>query len=447
MILLKSIGLRESRLRGLDVPFSDELEARCAGFVQSEIERFSDEVVGEQADAPASDSEGSDHSDEDAEPKSRKTAAKGKSKANAPPAKEDKDTATKMREQLRKLRMSESFQRLISRFARAITAGVVGNDNAGAIMAMTGRLGPFMDSLSRYLANHLRDEWRQTPSKSDTVAKVLRDSLQSAFDNFLSASAPEAHQKSLSDLVKIIVSALIVRGSHLAIVRRIEPSSLINLHSGALTHALGKVKSYDEQKRKQHKARALFMFKLLSAMLIGVDGRDALAIKAKLDAVVRDNDLSIPASAQAWEPLRAYQKRLTNLMSKDSSIKEAAKAKTRQASPEAAQVAATAAGSDAESEVGEPETSRPRARRVQKADVADDESDAASEQREATEAPMDEDEEDEVAELLLGSSQKRTHSQIDDEVHDEAEDAPIDEDAQSVASLSDIKPRAKRARI
>ncbi|SCV69509.1 BQ2448_2529 [Microbotryum intermedium] len=478
----------DGKLTDLRLTCSDELQSRCAGVVEAEIERRSEELQLFQAEDDESndqdkedendeDDEDEDEmdSDEDATPAKRSKKKKNKGgkdtkatkKSKAPVAKPAPTAAElrakRLREQNR-LVASRKFERAVLPFVRAMHSGVIDLRHAAVILPHFERFGPVYDSWCRLLVQDLRDEGIYAKS-GELVVNVVTASLQTACELLIDAESKVSDEQ-LVAVGRLLSTATAVRGAQLAIVRRLPAEELVDLHTTALRYVLRKVANLDQANKSTTRNRALSYFKALAHLLLGVEGRSALTLNSTLESLLEENEIEISPTSKTWEPLRSYKKRLVTAMSKDPRIQQAAARKAddganeevvededeavekgtkkkqgkgkKRASPGSHLEGDLA--SDADEEDGEGVATTSKRRKV----------DRRGEREESAEH-----DEEEVRSLLVGSSPTSSKRGAEDE-EDEDEQMGEDEgpaaeeddedDNVSLVSLTDIKRNSKRAR-
>jgi len=153
----------------------------------------------------------------------------------------------------------------------------------------------------------------------------------------------EAHTVALS---KQLASSFLIRGAQLSVVRRIDSQYIVQIQTNLLTWIGKRLATYENNKNKKSRKIAITFFRVLIPMLATLDSRDALKIKAHMDQVLAQAKVEVLATSKQWEPQRAYEKRLGNVMSKD----KAPKAKGRK-SKTSKNAAVVTSDEDEESEV------------------------------------------------------------------------------------------------
>ncbi|KAI0356888.1 hypothetical protein OH77DRAFT_1423133 [Trametes cingulata] len=303
-----------TRLPTAAVPLSldDEVQYRCAGFVQAEIERYAEEIAEPEPEEEAGSEEDSDGEEEqeeaDEQPKGKKgRAGKGKSatKAASP------SPRAESRSQLEK---EYVFIGVVTAFLRAIRAGVIHFRHSATILAHYGRLGPAFDLCSKVIVEILREEGMYKDN-GDAVVAIICQALQESFTLYLDDVVnTEDHAIALA---KALSACLLIRGAQLSIVRRLDSKYVIDIHTTSLNWAGKRLGGYETAKNKKSRNRCIKFFRVLLPLLSSVNNRDALQIKAHLDNVVAQAKLEVSPTSKFWEPYRAYEKRLATAISKE----------------------------------------------------------------------------------------------------------------------------------
>lgn len=378
-------------LDDLKLVASEQLQARCAGYIEAELERYA-EVLADEADeekdetqreADSEDEDSGSETETDGRSQSQR-GKKGKGKKKAPakkgkkaaPKKQDKrrrKTAAQIRcterlllpgkcdllivlepaadnaKQQARLLAAQRFERMLAPFVRAIHCGALDLQHSAVLLKHWGRLGPACDEQAKLLMHDLRDEGNYG-SASDTVAAIVVDALKGACELYIDApDTPSVSEEPLVSLGRHLVSVVIVRGAHLAVVDALPAEDHLRIHLDALKWIVQKLAQFEDNKRKDDRNRALSFFKALAHLLFGLDGRSALKMcvsdlplpsavlsadealrartysKTTLDSLFDEHQVEVPETSKTWEPVRAYQRRLITVMSKDPAIQKAAK--------------------------------------------------------------------------------------------------------------------------
>ncbi|GAA5879860.1 hypothetical protein JCM3774_002262 [Rhodotorula dairenensis] len=326
----------EQLFEELKLDASDELQARCSGYIEAEIERHA-ELLAEEVEQPDSDSPASEEEDgSDTETESSQRSRKGKGKkavqkkskkAAAPADKRKRKTAAQIRADTAKERArllaTARFEQTLAPFVRAIHGGAFDLQHSVVVLKYWGRLGPVFDEQAKLLMHDLRDEGNYG-SASAKVASILAEALQDACELYIDDLDEAATDEHLISLGRHLQGVAAVRGAQLAVVSTLPAEDHMRLHLDAIKWIVSKLARYEEAKRKADRDRALSFFKALGHLLFGLDGRSALKVKTSLDALLEEKGIEVPAMSKIWEPVRAYQRRLITVMSKDPSIQKAA---------------------------------------------------------------------------------------------------------------------------
>ena len=135
-------------------------------------------------------------------------------------------------------------------------------------------------------------------------------------------------------LSKILASAFTIHGSHFTVLKHLHPNDAERFHVDSIQSTFRKIANYVKQERvskvvavktryAQKRAQCLSIFKCLILLLEPVVGRGALAIKASMTDALEQAGVEVTPN-RMWEPLRAYEKRLVLIASKDSNIRAGA---------------------------------------------------------------------------------------------------------------------------
>ncbi|PRQ73544.1 hypothetical protein AAT19DRAFT_15111 [Rhodotorula toruloides] len=361
-------------LSELKLALSDELQARCAGYIEAQIERYAEALADERDEdkdetqrEPDSDEDasGSDTETEERSQSQRGKKGKGKKAAakkgkKAAPKKQDKrrrKTAAQIRadnaKEQAQLVAAKRFEQVLAPFIRVLHSSTFDLRHYVVLVKHWGRLGAAFDENVKLLLHDLRDEGNYG-SASDVVAAIVVDSLKGACELFIDApDSPSVTDEPLISLGRHLQGVVIVRGAHLAIVAQMPAEDHLRIHLDALKWIVGKLAQFEDAKRKDDRNRALSFFKALAHLLMGIDGRSALKAKTTLDSLLDEREIEVSPTSKTWEPVRAYQKRLITIMSKDPSIQKAATSEKVKKTRAKGKAKATEAEED--EEVGEEE--------------------------------------------------------------------------------------------
>ncbi|GBE83439.1 hypothetical protein SCP_0504880 [Sparassis crispa] len=307
-----SIAPDGSRLPTASLPLElgDEVQYRCAGFVQAEIEHYAEQLEeltpahdGQNEENDASDSNESDS----AVPAKKKNTGKGKQPAKG----HSEGSRMTSRSQLEE---EYTFIGVITTFLRAIRIGVIHFRHASILLAHYGRLGSMFDLCSKAIVDILREEGMYKNNGTDVVA-VICQALRESFTLVLEGVVQtEEHSVALA---KALTACLIMRGAQLSVVRRLDSKYVVEIHTALLSWIGKRLAACESAKNKKSRNKALLFFKVLHPLLVSIDNRDSLNIKAHLDQVLAQAKVEVLATAKAWESYRAYEKRLTASTAKE----------------------------------------------------------------------------------------------------------------------------------
>ncbi|OCH94580.1 hypothetical protein OBBRIDRAFT_747233 [Obba rivulosa] len=288
----------------LPLTMDDEVQYRCAGFVESEIERYAEELLGDIAKAgdesENDDAESSDGHVSDAESEKRKGIRK-----KAGPARNNASDVQMMSRA--RLEREYVFMGVMATFLRAIRAGVIDIRNSAVLLAHHGRLGASFDLCSKVVIDILREEGMYKDN-GETVVSVICRALQESFTLVLdSVERTEEHSVALA---KALSACFLLRGAQLSIIRRLDSQFVVEIHTTLLTWISKHLAASEASKNKKSLAKAVTFFRVLQPLLSSIDNRDSLKIKAHLDQVVARARVEVSPTSKLWEPYRAYEKRL-----------------------------------------------------------------------------------------------------------------------------------------
>ncbi|KAJ3790131.1 hypothetical protein GGU10DRAFT_383650 [Lentinula aff. detonsa] len=306
VLFLSAADDTEGTRPSLTLVMNDEVQWRCAGYVQAEVERYSD-AVEKSRDDEDSDTE-NDQSDADndgAEGQLKKKASKKKSSS-----KENRSEVDPISRPL--LEQEYIFIDVMSTFLRAMRTGVIHVRHGAVLLAHYGRLGPAFDSCAKVVIDVLKDEGL-TADNGQLVVLVVTQAMKEAFNvNKHSLSRDDAN---FIALAKLLSSCFILRGGQLTILRRLDTQYIVEIHTNLINWIVKQFGTRSNSNGKDFKSLLPF-FRGLIPLVAVVQSRDALKIKAYLDQAWVQAKVD-PGTTKMWEPLRAYEKRLGTAMGKD----------------------------------------------------------------------------------------------------------------------------------
>ncbi|EIW79750.1 hypothetical protein CONPUDRAFT_106434 [Coniophora puteana RWD-64-598 SS2] len=312
----------------LALELDDEVQYRCAGFIQATIEQFEEHfeesAVSERDEDSASGS--GDDSDEDGaatagkEKEKEKEGGKAKGKTKAKGRERERLASMLQTPSRARLQAEYVFMSVISTFLRAIRAGAVHIKHSAVLLAHHGRVSPSFDLCTRVVVDILREEGMYNEG-GDVVVQVIEQALKESF-SFVADNIVSTEEYTVG-LAKQLAGAFLIRGAQLSVVRRLDARYVVRVHTDLLTWAIKRIAALEGSgnKNKRAKGVAVSFFRVLVPLLNSVESRDALKIKAHMDQLLAQNKLEVPPSAKMWEPQRAYEKRLQSAMNKDKARK------------------------------------------------------------------------------------------------------------------------------
>ncbi|KAJ7216553.1 hypothetical protein GGX14DRAFT_441986 [Mycena pura] len=300
----------------MSISLDDEVQFRCAGYVQAEIERYAETLA-------ETDEEEQDDDDEDEEIENA-TGDEGRSNAGDESKKNTKaKKAPKMKTRIIKevdlhspsqLLSEYSFIELIVTFLRAIRSGVLHVRHTATLLSHYGRLGSTFDNFGKVIMEILREEGMEQDN-GDVVVVVITQALQEAFTLVLDGIVPD--ETNIVQLAKQLAPTFILRGAHLTVLKRLEAQYVVQIQTILLSWIAKRIAAYEANSNKKSLRVAITFYRALIPLLPGVQSRDAMKIKAHMDQVLAQAKVDVSATSKAWEPLRAYEKRLAAIMAKD----------------------------------------------------------------------------------------------------------------------------------
>ncbi|KAG8986084.1 hypothetical protein FRB93_005518 [Tulasnella sp. JGI-2019a] len=288
----------------------EKMQYRVDGFMEAELERYADDLAEQNEDAnDGGEEEGTVRGSSDEEEEESRTKTKGKKKQKAAlKAKKAKAPSTSRLPQQTRLEREYMFISVIVSLLSALKAGVVNIRHASKPLAYYGRLGTSYDQCMKVIIELLREEGMYK-SNGLVVAEVIKDAIKDSFTLYLDGRAPnEEHSVALAKALSS--SALLVRGSQLAIIRRLEGEYVVDIHNSLVSWIVKKIAQYEKNGNKLSRNSSLEFFKVLTPMLLSITKADAAAIQTHLTDALAAVKIEVSPSAKAWDPLRTYEKRL-----------------------------------------------------------------------------------------------------------------------------------------
>ncbi|KAI6126831.1 hypothetical protein F5141DRAFT_1083660 [Pisolithus sp. B1] len=274
----------------LALQLDDEVQYRCAGFIQATIEQYAELL---EDDKPSEELTEKDDSSDDQEDCACREECQPASRAS--------------------LEQEYQFVATVSPFLRAIRAGAVHVRHGTVLLAHYGRLGPVFNLFTKVVVDVLREEGMYNDN-GKVVVDVVTQALKESFGLLLD-SVVRSEDSSVS-LAKQLASTFMIRGAQLAVVRRLDSQYIVKMHTVLLTWIIKRISTFDASKNKKQKAIAVLFFRVLSALLKSVESRDALSIKAHMDQCFAQSKIEIPPTSKLWEPQRMYEKKLSSILTK-----------------------------------------------------------------------------------------------------------------------------------
>ncbi|TFK29563.1 hypothetical protein FA15DRAFT_632012 [Coprinopsis marcescibilis] len=451
-----------SPLSTVGLLLDDEIQYRCAGYIQAEIERYADhldEAEGgggqQQKSTAGSDNEEAANSGQEDTP-NKANNGKGKQKATHQEPVDPNSRAMLEREYL--------FVDVITTFLRAIRIGAIQLKHGAIFLAHYGRLGAAVDACSKVIIDLLKEEG-MAKDNGMIVVEIATKSVEEAFTLVLDGIVPD--ETEAVQLAKLLTQAFVQRGSQLSVVRRLDPQHVVAVHVNLLNWIIKRLSVYNTNKNKKLLKSALLFFRVLTSLASGLLSGDALKIKAHMDQAFEQAKVDVPSTAKDWEPQRAYERRLDVLMTKEKGGAKGRKGKGKSGAVDPL----SEEESEVENLIREPvkPKPRPRPKRVTRSNpvVEPDNQDEqpkspepAAQEEDANIDPNDENADEEEATNEIpeadmspapsppADSQQTPKSSLKRPRADEDEDEPVESPSpdRDATPVSDMQVRRKRIR-
>ncbi|KAJ3814593.1 hypothetical protein F5876DRAFT_62181 [Lentinula aff. lateritia] len=325
VLFLSAPNDAENTLPSLTMIMNDEVQWRCAGYVQAEVERYADAVNHRHNEDSNTEDDQTDDSESegDAEGQSKKNKKAIIKKTDSGENDSEVDFASRPL-----LEQEYVFIDVISTFLRAMRTGVIQVRHGAVLLAHYGRLGPAFDSCAKLVIEILKDEGL-LGEHGQLIVLVVTQAMKEK--ESVKAFNVHRHSKSMDDtkfaaLGKLLSSCFLLRGGQLTILRRLDVQLLVEIHTSLLSWIIKQIGARPSSNSKDLKILLSF-FQGLVPLVSAVQNRDALRIKAHLDQAWVQAKVE-PGATRIWEPLRAYEKRLGTAMGKDKRMRPIRKARS-----------------------------------------------------------------------------------------------------------------------
>ncbi|KAF7319423.1 SCD domain-containing protein [Mycena chlorophos] len=294
----------------------DEKQFRCAGYLQAEIERYAETLSEEVEDAEENESGNEDDDDDGAVQKKQKRKRKVMREV-------DLNSPAQLLNEF-------AFIDLIVTFIRAVRTGVLHIRHTAVLLSQYGRLGDTFDSFTKMIVDALREEGMEQDDGGEIIVTVVTQALQEAFGLVLDGIVED--ESNVVQLAKALSQAFVLRGAHLAVLKRVDTQYVVQVQTTAVTWIAKKLGSLQTSKNKRGLLVGVTFFKALIPLLAGLQQKDAMKIKAHLDQALAQAKVDLSSSsAETREPLRAYEKRLAAIQKEKNQDGKGRKAKAAKA--------------------------------------------------------------------------------------------------------------------
>ena len=305
-------------LQTLQLECSDELQYRCAGFIEAEIQQYASESGLNQFENPPEENDDDDDalSQQDLQSEAEPNELQRTQGANP------------LLKPFERLEIDYTFNESISTFVKALVLDVIHLRHACHIMAHLGRFTNLFDECVKYLVDHVRDEGLYNDSKvavqvlQDTFDKVSRLSpclcklnSSQAIDLIASGYANESY---LANLIRTLTSCIVVRGQQASVSKKLPSQDIANLVSHVVEEIIRKFASLGSgASSKASKKRVLKTFKTFEKLSVSLDAASSLSVQKHLEQVMQDKEIKVGSSDKAWDAYRAFVKKLSVKAAKD----------------------------------------------------------------------------------------------------------------------------------
>ncbi|KAJ7624985.1 hypothetical protein DFH06DRAFT_1305016 [Mycena polygramma] len=300
------------------VSLDDEVQFRCAGYVQAEIERYAETLVEPETGEDEDEDEGEENdkeSGDEGEGSNAGDEGKKKGKGKAKPLKTKKRAVKEVDPNSPSQLLSEyAFLDLIVTFLRAIRVGVLHVRHTAILLSHYGRLGTTFDHFAKSIVDILREEGMENDN-GDVVVVVINQALREAFTLVLDGIVPD--ETNVVQLAKHLAPTFILRGAHLTVLKKLDTQYIVQIQTTSLSWIAKRIASYEANSNKKSLRVAVTFFRALIPLLAVLQSRDAMKIKAHMDQVLAQAKIEVSATSKVWEPQRAYEKRLATILAKD----------------------------------------------------------------------------------------------------------------------------------
>ena len=77
-------------------------------------------------------------------------------------------------------------------------------------------------------------------------------------------------------LARALAPCLVVRGAQLFVIKRLESEHVVDIHTSSISWIVKRILTYQNNKNKKMRAKAVLFFRTLQPLLVSVTSRDAL---------------------------------------------------------------------------------------------------------------------------------------------------------------------------
>ncbi|KAG8906784.1 hypothetical protein FRB99_006161 [Tulasnella sp. 403] len=288
----------------MPLEMTEQMQYRLDGYVEAEVERYADDFVEANESDDENENADSDSGAEDG----------GEQTKSAKKVKRKKQTMSEPVMNQVRLEKEYIFTSLIASYLSAVKAGIINIRHTAKPLSYYGRLGATYDQCMKVVIELLREEGMYKSHGFD-VADVIGSAVKESYEMYLDGRASEGDHTAA--LAKALTAALVIRGAQLSIVQRLDGDSVVSIHSTCVTWITKKIAQYENNGNKKLRNAAIEFFHILTQLLVSVESGDAAKLKEHLTKALAAMKIEPSQSAKFWEPLRAYERRLTTAATKD----------------------------------------------------------------------------------------------------------------------------------
>ncbi|KAG9307285.1 hypothetical protein G9A89_017113 [Geosiphon pyriformis] len=290
----------------LRLPCPSSLQAQFASFVEGEIKRLKqdlDEALKKFEDEIQNDM---NEDDEDDEETTRNKHRKF----------HDLDVILTAEQKY-------EFLEIIGTILRGTRGGFFDIKLSASVIAQFGKFGNDVDDVIKRVIQEFK-EWK-LETDPRTFCQIFSESLEKSFGLYEEIieereeegekEIPSNIMESSAALARLFANALHLRETQLMQPRK-DADHIVEMHIRGIEHAIELMAGYQVTKQKAAVRYWIKFFKPLTVLLGGISVNDAMTIDAKLQEVLRSNNIRVPPYDQDWEAYYSYVQKLDKILVK-----------------------------------------------------------------------------------------------------------------------------------